>query len=587
MTTSTWNAQPAGGLWNTAENWTPAGVPTDTAAFAASSQTAVSFSATGEATVQSIEFREDAPAYTFTFGPSQAPALTIAGQGIANRSRKQQSFVVAATGPGYKSPQLRFTQSATAGSADMYYCAGPENEQGYGGGVISFCDNAIAGAATFKAWTGAGAPPEHNTVGGEISFSNSASAANARFTIYGSLGADGDTFGNVVFHDTATAANATFTNVGGTVSGGDGGNTQFYGSSTAGSGVFDNWGGTHANANGGDVAFDATASGGNGHFYNHAAPAADAYGGVTSFNNNPPHTTPQGASAGQGAYFNYGAREGEQGGGGHLEFSARYGSPTGANARIVNYGSTIQGKSSAGHTIFSINLPTDYFPTAGNATVWNHPAEASGGAAGFTAFSVYTSKDGSEGANKGGNVGVGSNADVPTAGNATLINLGAYIDQAAGGYTVFSGTSTAGNATLVAYGGTGGGNGGKIAFYDETTGGTATVLLAGNGELDIGNHTGGVTIGSLEMAGGVIVTQLGTGTPCLTVSGELTLLSSQATFSFWAKDGGGFALNTPYTILTGPGVAGLTAGQFSGNNVQGVAPTFAIVGNQLHVIFEG
>ncbi|QKQ25640.1 hypothetical protein [Candidatus Reidiella endopervernicosa] len=124
---------------------------------------------------------------------------------------------MAATTKGREDPQLMFTNTATAGGGDNYYCAGPETQQGYGG-VISFCDKATAGSASFKAWTGAGAPPKGSTVGGEISFSNSASAGTARFSIYGTLGSDGDTFGNVVFHDTATAKNATFTNVGGTVS---------------------------------------------------------------------------------------------------------------------------------------------------------------------------------------------------------------------------------------------------------------------------------------------------------------------------------------------------------------------------------
>lgn len=571
MTKSTWNTQPASGEWNTAGNWSPSGVPSDTAVFAASSMTAITFSSTSEATVENIEFADDASAYTFTFGPSNSPALTITGRGITNRSNRQQSFVVAATSSGYKSPQLKFANTATAGSSDMFYCAGPVTEQGYGGGVISFCDKSTAGSASYKVWTGAAAPPEHNTVGGEVSFSDASSADHARFTIYGSLGSDGDTFGNVVFHDIATAANATFTNVGGTVSGGDGGNTQFYGNSSAAFGVFDNWGGTHSKANGGDVAFDATADGGQGHFYNHAAKAAGAYGGVTSFNNNPPHVTKNGASAGHGSYFNYGAREGEQGGGGHVEFSAKYGSPTAANARIVNYGSTIESKSSAGHTIFSINLSTDYCPSAGNATIWNHPGEAEGMAAGFTEFSVYGTGSG------------GSN--VPTAGNGTFFNLGGYAPNATGGYTVFSSTSTAGNATLIAYGGTNGGYGGRIAFYDDALGAAAHVQLFGNGALDIGNHTKGVTIGTLDLTGGTIVVQLGTNVTSLAVTGELTLNSSYATFSFWTKEGGGFAFNTPYTILTSTCLSGFTAAQFSGNSIEGVEPAFAIVGNDLKVTF--
>jgi hypothetical protein len=572
MTTNTWITQPTSGEWNTAANWSPAGVPTDTASFTTSCQTAITFAPTGEAAVGNIEFAAGASAYTFTFGPGATPALTITGQGITNRAGTQQSFIVAATSSGYKNPQLKFTNAATAGGDDVFYCAGPQSERGYGGGVICFCDNATAGSASFKAWTGAAAPPQHNTVGGEISFCDSTSADTARFMIYGSLGTDGDTFGNVVFHHTATAANATFTNVGGTVSGGDGGNTQFYGSSTAANGVFNNWGGTHGKANGGDVAFDSTASGGHGRFYNHAAKISGAYGGVTSFNNNPPTmAAAQGASAGHGVYVNYGARDGEQGGGGHLEFSARYGSPTGADATIVNYGSAVDSKSSAGHTIFSTNLPTDFYPTAGNATVWNHPATGEAGAAGFTEFSVYGS--GSAGSN------------VPTAGDGAFFNLGGYTSQAAGGYTVFSGSSTAGNATLVAQGGIHGGCGGRIVFYGESSGGTANVQLFGNGELDIGDHTNGVTIGALELTGGILVIQLGSNATGLTVAGDLAIKSSQTTFSFWKTDKGGFAFNTPYQVLTNANLASFSADQFSGNSIEGVPPTFTIVGNDLQVSF--
>ncbi len=294
MSTSTWNRQPASGEWNDASNWTPAGVPTDTASFSQSSQTSLSFSPTGNATVGQLEFIEGASGYTFNFGTSMAPGLTITGTGVSNQSAAQQSFIVAATTPGHDNPQLKFTNSATAGADNVYYCAGPVSESGYGGGVISFCNQSNAGSASFKVWTGAAKPQDPSTVGGEVSFSDTTSAATARFTIYGTLGSDGDTFGNVVFHDKATAANGTFTNVGGTVSGGDGGNTQFYDQSTAANGNFYNWGGTYTvtqdspngGGNGGDVAFDGTVTGGQGRFYNYAAQAKGSYGGVTSFNNN-------------------------------------------------------------------------------------------------------------------------------------------------------------------------------------------------------------------------------------------------------------------------------------------------------------
>lgn len=577
MSKATWNAQAASGDWNTASNWTPAEVPMDKAAFAASSQTMIGFSQAAGTAVGSIEFAAGAPAYTFTFGADSpaSPTLAITGAGVANASMSQQSFIVAAASAGYRNPQLEFTNSASAGGSNNFYCAGPATQQDAGGGVIRFSDTSSAGSASFMAWTGAGAPPRSgSTVGGEISFGDSSTADSASFTIYGSLGTDGDTFGNAVFHDNSTAAYATFTNIGGTVSGGDGGNTQFYDNSTAAGAHFYNKGGSCSQANGGDVAFDGTASGGNGHFYNYAAPAAGAYGGVTSFNNNPPEVTTGGASAGNGAYFNFGARGNEQGGGGHVEFTAKHGSPTAASGTFNNYGSEIKGNSSAGHTIFSISLPTRYSPTAGNATFYNHPAPVAGGAAGFTEFSVYGSSQ--SGAGQGSDGG-----NVPTAGNGTFYNLGAYLEGAAGGYTTFSGAASAGSAVLIAYGGTDGGYGGKIAFYDNSSGGTASVYLADNGELDLGDHSGGLTLGNLDLAGGILRVQLGANPTSLALSGELAI-RDYTTFSF---QGSGVASGTPYTILSAPNLSDFSADQFAGNSVDGMTPTFAIVGNDLQVTF--
>ena len=105
------------------------------------------------------------------------------------------------------------------------------------------------------------------------------------------------------------------------------------------------------------------------------------------------------------------------------------------------------------------------------------------------------------------------------------------------------------------------------------------------GELDISDHTQGVTIGALELTGGVIAIQLGNTVTNLTVSGDLILNSTQATFSFWTNDDGGFAFNTPYTILTNANLSGFTAERFSGNSIEGVEPRFAIVGDELKVTF--
>ena len=177
-------------------------------------------------------------------------------------------------------------------------------------------------------------------------------------------------------------------------------------------------------------------------------------------------------------------------------------------------------------------------------------------------------------------------SNVPTAGYGTFINQGGYTSGAAGGYTTFWGTSRAGNAQLIAIGGADGGCGGRIVFCDESSGGSASVQLFGNGKLDIGDHTNGLTIGVLDLTGGIIITQLGTNVTGLTLSGELILKSAQATFSFWNKYDGGFAFNTHYTILTAPNLSSFTWAQFSGNSLDEVQPTFTIVKNNLRVSFN-
>lgn len=619
MGNSTWLYRAKSGEWNKSSNWESKKVPTHTASFGASTQTEIDFAPDNPATVKQIEFQAGAPPYNFVFGPeTKSPALTIKGAGVINKSASQQSFVVASRSTGPKNPQLKFTHKATAGGNDIFYSAGPTTRQDYGGGVISFCDSSTAGSASFVAWTGAAAPPEDSTVGGEVSFNDQANAGTARFTIYGSLGTDGDTFGNVVFHDSSNAANAIFTNIGGTVSGGDGGNTQFYDNANAAYGAFHNCGATHNSGNGGDVAFDGTSNGGNGYFHNYPATVAGGNGGVTSFNNNANYgknmPRDEGASAGCASYVNYGARQDDQAGGGHTEFTAQYGSPTAANARIVNHGSELVSSdpSSAGHTIFSISISSkyQYFPTAGEATICNYPGIVEGAAAGFTEFTVYTS-DYSDGGSKTKAKKV-RRTRVPTADSATIINLGGTVAGADGGYTTFKETTTAENAQLIAYGGISDGWGGQITFYDNSTagsaqlivydsvnedgggrvnfqddssGGSSTVQLIGNGTLNIAYHNGRLKLATLEATGGIIQTQIGWTTTRLTLREELKLNSSYIHFFFVTTKDGGFDPDETYTILTAPNLSDFDESQFRGNDIDGMEPYFKISGRNLKVSF--
>ena len=98
-----------------------------------------------------------------------------------------------------------------------------------------------------------------------------------------------------------------------------------------------------------------------------------------------------------------------------------------------------------------------------------------------------------------------------------------------GGYTSFQNSSTAHFSTLIANGGTDGGQGGQVLFEDASEGGTSQIEVFGNGNLDISLHnTPGVTIGSIEGDGNVFL-----GANNLTVGNNLS-----TTFSGVIQDGG-------------------------------------------------
>src|SRR4030095_4741527 len=101
--------------------------------------------------------------------------------------------------------------------------------------------------------------------------------------------------------------------------------------------------------------------------------------------------------------------------------------------------------------------------TAGNATLTNGGGTVSGTGGGFTGFQADS-----------------------TAGNATVMTNGATVRNAFKGQNLFEGD--AGNATLIANGGSNGGEGGFIQYRLGSTGGAARVEVFGNGTLDISQH---------------------------------------------------------------------------------------------------
>src|SRR6266481_9408877 len=108
-----WDLDPISGDWNTADNWTPNGVPNgpaDVATFGLSNTSNVSISADTE--VNGITFTAAATnPYTITASPGLT--LTISGVGITNNSGKTQNFVTATDGFGNVG-KIVFSNHATA-----------------------------------------------------------------------------------------------------------------------------------------------------------------------------------------------------------------------------------------------------------------------------------------------------------------------------------------------------------------------------------------------------------------------------------------------------------------------------------------
>jgi autotransporter-associated beta strand protein len=147
----TWLAAPATGDFNTATNWNPAAVPTNTAIFNASSITALSFSA--DTTVSALSFAGSAN-YTFT----NAHNLTINGAGMAIGGTG--GVTITNNGPGIlifnsgssagtasivNNASLFFSNLATAGNATITTGAG---------GTTTFLAGAAGGTASFVTQTG-------------------------------------------------------------------------------------------------------------------------------------------------------------------------------------------------------------------------------------------------------------------------------------------------------------------------------------------------------------------------------------------------------------------------------------------------
>ena len=121
--------------------------------------------------------------------------------------------------------------------------------------------------------------------------------------------------------------------------------------------------------------------------------------------------------------------------------------------------------------------------------------------------------------------------DSATAGNANFTIQGGAGAGLSGAFLLFTNASTAANANITVNGGLGGSEGGAIVFDGNATGGTASIALFGNGELDLSStNMAGVTIGSLSGDGLVYL-----GTNTLTIGSN----NQSTTFSGVIQESGG------------------------------------------------
>ncbi|MGC4016229.1 MAG: autotransporter-associated beta strand repeat-containing protein [Luteolibacter sp.] len=519
--TAQWLAAPATGNWNTAANWSPAIVPstlTDTAIFGASAVTSISF--TADVPLGSLVFNNNAPAYTLTIEPSRT--LAFGGTGLVNYGSTIQNFQV--TVSGANAGRIAFTGSSTAAVNTRFTQSGLTQLAG-AYGVTVFTDNSSAGSASFLNK----ASSIQNGFGGYTLFYNSASAGSASITNESGAG-----YGGVEFSNSSTAANANVLNQASSIANGNGGTVDFFDASTAGNATFDNAASTVTSARSGFTKFSHSTTAGTATFYNRASSSVTGAGGATLIRNN--------CSADHATFENEG---GAVGGMTALSHSTKGGSALfrnkGTSVTNGREGTTfLYNSATAENAVFeneggSFRAGSVYFydtSSAGTATIHNR-ALSTVGSSGVCNFLGSSSADqavfDNEGAAADGGTGGFTNfTDNATAGSASFTNRASTKANATGGRTVFyanssastailtglgatasnvnwgagtdfAGQSTAANSTLIANGGSNGGAGAFIRFFDSSNGGTATVKVYGNASLEIGARAApGVGIGSLE-----------------------------------------------------------------------------------------
>ncbi len=257
-TDATWLTNAQSSDWNTASNWSTGSIPTGTAFFGASDQTAIQFlnnDVFHPVSIAAIEFNPGAPLYSFSFG-----YLSLTGAGVINQSNTSPVFT-----PYPGNCSLTFLNQSSASNATLINNATSgtfahtdfRNASNAGSatiintGATYFYDNSSAANATISNtvlyWSNGGFTwfnnqstaanaVINNSSGGQTIFSNTSTAANAQINNSGSFNFGGGFSPTVTsFTDSSTAANSAIANS-------NGGRTEFQNTSTAANAIITNGG---------------------------------------------------------------------------------------------------------------------------------------------------------------------------------------------------------------------------------------------------------------------------------------------------------------------------------------------------------
>ena len=513
---ATWLANPASGNYSSGANWSTGAVPTGTASFGASSQTAVTISSAviaGEWT-----FNAGAPAYTFNLGAN----LTFLGAGIQGSTTGAATVANAAT--------LFFDNASTAGNVTITNSGASvfHNTSSAGSatiassGSLSFQDTSSAGSATIASTN-------------LLQFRNSSNAGSATVTNNGTLFfLEASTAGSAAitnnavqtFWDTSSADHSSIINTS---------VLNFIGTSTAASASI---------TNSGALSFSDASTAGNAQVYNTVAGKLDFFstsgaGNAVIVNNSLMrfHDT---STAGNANIANHTT----------LQFAD---SSTAGNSSIINDATLeLLNTSSAGNAVIVNNSLTRFqdTSTAGNASITN------------SATVQF------EGTSTAGNANIVNNATLKFQNSSSA--GGASITTESGALVFFQDNATGGNARLIAdrrsgfdFSATTGPLGNNRVSAGSIEG--AGVFFLGSNLLAVGSNnlstevSGGVVDGGGSGGTGGSLLKVGTGT--LTLSGQntytgTTQVSAGALIVNGSLASGVFVANGG--LLGGSGVIGAT-----------------------------